>query len=312
MRIIFSAHLSIPKLPTGFPEALEAGRRPRWPAAWSISPWERIPAVLSGSLQATAALGVSTLARLIFSGWGHTFRSHFRHGRRPYPMWTRVGARGDRLAGLREASAQQPGTIHLIREAFDLADAKVRQALIEPVRRLRDRFGERVRESSLGDLADDELGKASRRGMTPFVCFNGRRSRSCLGSWIADAEPELRPGTAANFELTKQLDRRRIAEAVERRERYYRRLHSFLGPHDLLCIPTTPALAPRKGDSPLRASSANGYYPRALALTSLSGIGRLPQVSLPVASSKGLPVGLSLLARYGQDALLLEVARNFS
>lgn len=210
------------------------------------------------------------------------------------------------------ASGKQPGAIHLIREAFDLADAEVRHSLTEPVRVLRDRFGERVQESSLGDLAGDEAGMSFSTWHDTFCVLQWAEIRSCLGAWIADAEPEFGPGIAANFELTNQLDRQRIAEAVDRRERYYRRLHSFLGPHDLLCISTTPALAPRKGESPLRASSANGYYPRTLALTSLAGIGRLPQVSLPVACSAGVPVGLSLLARYGQDSLLLEVARNFS
>jgi amidase len=78
----------------------------------------------------------------------------------------------------------------------------------------------------------------------------------------------------------------------------------------LLCIPTTPALAPRKGDPPKRSSSGSGYYPRTLGLTSIAGIGRLPQVSLPIADADGVPVGLSLLARHGQDSLLLQVAKN--
>ena len=107
-----------------------------------------------------------------------------------------------------------------------------------------------------------------------------------------------------------QLDRRRVPEAVQQREQYSRSLHQFLGSDDLLCIPTTPALAPRKGDPPRRGSSGSGYYPRTLSLTSIAGMGRLPQVSLPIADADGVPVGLSLLAKHGQDAFLLEVART--
>jgi amidase len=99
---------------------------------------------------------------------------------------------------------------------------------------------------------------------------------------------------------------------VERRERYYRRLQSFLGSHDLLCMPTTPTLAPHKGVVLPRESSGSGYYPRVLVLTSVAGIGRLPQVSLPMAHSAGVPVGLSLLTGHGQDAFLLEVVRSLS
>jgi amidase len=74
-------------------------------------------------------------------------------------------------------------------------------------------------------------------------------------------------------------------------------------------MPTTPALAPLKGTIAPRGRSATGdYYPRTLSLTSLAGIGRLPQVSLPLAESSGsVPVGLSLLAANGRDAFLLGV-----
>jgi Asp-tRNA(Asn)/Glu-tRNA(Gln) amidotransferase A subunit family amidase len=38
----------------------------------------------------------------------------------------------------------------------------------------------------------------------------------------------------------------------------------------------------------------------------------MPQISLPVAHVAGVPVGLSLLARHGQDALLLQTAESFA
>ncbi len=160
-------------------------------------------------------------------------------------------------------SASKPATIHLIREAFALADADVQEAF-----------------------------------------------KSCLGAWIANARPEFGPEIAASFQLVNEVDRRRVAEALQQREQYFQSLLEFLGPDDLLCIPTTPALAPRKGDPPKRSSSGSGYYPRTLGLTSIAGIGRLPQVSLPIADADGVPVGLSLLARHGQDSLLLQVAKN--
>jgi amidase len=210
------------------------------------------------------------------------------------------------------ASAQEPSAIYLIPEAFALADAEVRQALTKSVQRLRDCFGERVRESSLRDLAGDETGASFSTWRDTFCAIQWAEIRSCLGAWIADAKPAFGSAIAANFELTNQLDCRRIAETTERREQYYRCLHSFLGPHDVLCMPTTPALAPHKGAAPPRTAGGSGYYPRALGLTSVAGIGRLPQVSLPVACAAGAPVGLSLLARSGQDTFLLDVARRLA
>jgi len=204
----------------------------------------------------------------------------------------------------------QPRTIHLIPEAFALADPDVQAALSEPLRRLRGLFGGAVRESSLQDLVADAAGHSFATWADTFCVIQWAEIESCQGAWIANAKPEFGPEIAASFQLTKQLDRRRVPEAVQQREQYFRRLNEFLGPDDLLCIPTTPALAPHKGDPPKRSSSGSGYYPRTLALTSIAGMGRLPQVSMPMADIDGVPVGLSLLARHRQDLLLLEVAKK--
>lgn len=77
----------------------------------------------------------------------------------------------------------------------------------------------------------------------------------------------------------------------------------------MLCIPTTPAIAPIKGS--LGTDRATGtYYPRTLCLTCIAGIGRLPQVSMPLAEVGGVPIGLSLLAPHGMDAFLLSVVQR--
>jgi amidase len=213
------------------------------------------------------------------------------------------------LSGALE-SAKKPTTIHLIQEAFALADADVQQALSEPLRRLRKIFGDAVRESSLQNLAGDDAEHGFATWAETFCVIQWAEIESCLGAWIANARPEFGPEIAASFQLMNQLDRRRVAEAVRRREQYFRSLLEFLGPNDVLCIPTTPAIAPRKGNPPRRSSSGSSYYPRTLSLTSVAGMGRLPQVSLPIADVNGVPVGLSLLARHGQDSFLLQVAND--
>jgi amidase len=208
------------------------------------------------------------------------------------------------------APMSKPTTIHLLREGFALADADVQEALSEPVRRLREIFGSVVRESSLQELVGGDAGRSFATWADTFCVIQWAEIESCLGAWIASARPEFGPEIAASFQLMKQLDRRRVAEAMPYREQCFRSLNQFLGLQDLLCIPTTPALAPHKGDPPRRSSSGSGYYPRTLSLTSVAGMGRLPQVSLPITNADGVPVGLSLLARHGQDSFLLQVAKN--
>lgn len=209
-------------------------------------------------------------------------------------------------------SANKPATIHVIQEAFALADANIREALAEPLRRLRQIFGNVVRESSLRELVADDAGHSFAKWVDIFCVVQWAEIKSCLGAWIANAKPEFGPEIARSFQLVDQLDHGRVAEAMQVREQYSRSLNQFLGPEDLLCIPTTPAVAPLKGHPPTRSSSGSGYYPRTLSLTSIAGIGRLPQVSLPIAEVNGVPVGLSLLARHGQDSFLLEMAKSIA
>ena len=219
---------------------------------------------------------------------------------------------GGILLGGALISARKPATIHLIREAFALADADVEAALSKPLRRLREGFGYAVRESSLQELLTHEAGRSLPRWVDTFCVIQWAEIKSCLGAWISSAKPEFGFEIAASFQLVNELDRRLVPEALERREQFFQNLLEVLGPDDLLCIPTTPALAPCKGDPPKRSSTGSGYYPRIFGLTSFAGIGRLPQVSLPLAEANGVPVGLSLLARHGQDTFLLAVAKSLA
>ena len=57
-------------------------------------------------------------------------------------------------------SANKPTTIHLIPEAFALADPEVQEALSEPLRRLCEVFSGVVRESSLQKLVGDDAGRS--------------------------------------------------------------------------------------------------------------------------------------------------------
>jgi amidase len=210
-------------------------------------------------------------------------------------------------------ASPQLGTIHVLRESLDLCDLEVRQALSEPFWILRELFRDKVKETSLREIDGEPRDSGLTTWFDTFCTIQWAEIWSSLGGWVEAAQPAFGPRTKNNFELTRSLDRRKIGPACRRQEDYCRRLGAFLGPHDLLCLPTTPALAPVKGtlgDEARSSQSHLTYYPRTLSLTSIAGIGRLPQVTLPLGDVGGVPVGLSLLAGYGRDAFLLGVARQ--
>ena len=76
----------------------------------------------------------------------------------------------------------------------------------------------------------------------------------------------------------------------------------------MLCLPSSPRVAPLKNtptdDLEIR------FRHQAMCLLCISGLGGLPQVSLPLATLDGLPLGLSIVGRRGSDSMLLALARE--
>ena len=220
------------------------------------------------------------------------------------------------LLGMESRPAQsqtvptRPRAVHLLAEAFALANAEVCDALAPAVASLRELWGDRVRETSLAELCHDTEAADLANWHDCYRVLQRAEVGSTLGAWIADAKPAFGPGMAASVKLILAFDRTSIGRIVERRERFARNLRRALGKHDLVCMPTAPTPAPlitaishaREGD----------YYSRTLALTAIAGVARLPQISMPLATTaSGAPIGLSLLAANGNDEFLLQMARTF-
>ena len=106
----------------------------------------------------------------------------------------------------------------------------------------------------------------------------------------------LIPGSlAARAFVARAQARRNLAELFER--------------IDVLAWPTVPAVAPPLTDPmielPSGAASADAGNARQGVLANLTGV---PGINLPVGLDGGLPVGLQLLAAWGEDAMLLDAA----
>jgi len=201
------------------------------------------------------------------------------------------------------------GTIHFLKEAFEGSDREVNEALAASVDVLRNLFPGKTRTSSLRDITGDQTAHDLSHWYDTYSRIQWAEIWSCLGSWVQETSPLFGPRTAVSFDLVKNIDRKKSVKAIRERERLYNLLKNFLGANDLICMPTSPALAPIKETLGIDRSTA-GYYLRSLAMTSIAGIGRLPQVSLPLGMSGGVPIGLSLIASQGMDAFLLAVAQS--
>ena len=98
-------------------------------------------------------------------------------------------------------------------------------------------------------------------------------------------------------------------EAKKHRELFSERVHNLLSDGSVLCLPTSPGIAPKRGAS---GQELNYFRAGAMALLCTAGLAGLPQISLPLARLEDCPLGLSLVGRRGSDMELLTLAEDLA
>jgi len=136
-----------------------------------------------------------------------------------------------------------------------------------------------------------------------FRILQGDEIRRRHGAWIDAHNPSFGPGIAERFRWTCTIDPAEVERMRPQREAVARHLDSLLGDDALLCLPTAPGIAPKLATP---AAELEVFRARAFALLSIAGLARLPQISLPLATMAGCPLGLSVIAPRGRDRGLLD------
>jgi amidase len=135
-----------------------------------------------------------------------------------------------------------------------------------------------------------------------FRILQGDEIRRRHGAWIDAHNPSFGPGIAERFRWTRTIDPAEVERRRPQREDVARHMDSLLDDDAVLCLPTSPGIAPKLATP---AVELEVFRARAFALLSIAGLARLPQISLPLATMEGCPLGLSLVAPRGRDRGLL-------
>lgn len=135
-----------------------------------------------------------------------------------------------------------------------------------------------------------------------FRILQGREVWRHHGAWIESTRPQFGPGVKERFELASRITEFEVSAAAAIRVLIRERLDRLLGDDNVICLPTSPDIAPSL-DTPL--GTLNDFRARAIRLLSPAGLAGLPQVSLPLAVLDGCPMGLSLIGPRGRDSALL-------
>ncbi len=185
-------------------------------------------------------------------------------------------------------------------DVFEAVEDRVAAALEDAVARVEDAVAPAV------DVSLDEGGLG--HWFETFRVVQGASIWSNLGGWVTETRPRLGAGAKMRLDWAAGLDSRAIAAARADHAAIRNRLDSVLDDGDVLVIPTSPRAAPLK-NTPLDDIEIR-FRNQAMHLLCIAGLGGLPQVSLPMATIDGLPLGLSLVGPRGADMQLLALARK--
>jgi amidase len=126
-------------------------------------------------------------------------------------------------------------------------------------------------------------------------------------AWIESRKPKFGPEIAERFALAKSVSATPEGDDQDFRARVSAHLDRVLGLDGVLLIPTAGTIAPRLDMS---KDELLQFRDRTLTLTSIAGLGRLPQVQLPAGKVDGAAIGLSLIGPRGSDRALLALAER--
>ena len=212
------------------------------------------------------------------------------------------------LTGLTEVDfAKENYTLYLLEDIVAICDADIQQAMQPIFQKMQDQFS--VTPITLTEICDQPIDYHWLYEV--YTLLQVTEIRSCLGAWIDDVHPKFGTMIKNNFEQTVSSDRKSIQSHVVKRQWFYEKLNHFLNQKNILCFPTTPAVAPllnsMKNIKRNQPSETN-YYPRALGMNAISGLSRTPQITAPFVEVQGVPIGFSVLGGIGKDMALIELA----
>jgi len=183
-------------------------------------------------------------------------------------------------------------------DAFGFAGRKIRTALRPMIERLSELIGT-VDEDVMAPPGLSTWARAQRT-LQPYEGW------LTFKDWLDEANPAMAYGVARGLAAAATIPQAERDWAQMMRQEARARLDYLLAPNTVLCLPTTPFPAPPRG---LPISQTDPLRLQIACLCSHGGLTGVPQVSIPGATIDGLPIGLSIIGRWGMDAQLVALAK---
>jgi len=199
------------------------------------------------------------------------------------------------LDGVR--TPRRPIRALIARDFFDAVDPRLFEVLQPSIKRLTEWVG----QSEQVDVAGAEIGS----WRNAFRLIQSEEAWAAHGEWIEKVRPALGPGVKERFAAAAVIDPADVAQARILRSKITATMLALMKDDTVLILPTSPGIAPMRDTE---GEALDRFRARALELLCPAGHAGLPQISLPLGSLDGCPVGLSIMGARNCDEDLIHIA----
>jgi amidase len=208
-------------------------------------------------------------------------------------------ARVGRLLLGEDSAAPVPQPRWLVaQDVLELLDPAVRALFDATLQRLAPVVGTPATVQARCGISFDDLFWAHRH-------IQGVDAWKSLGDTITRHGLRLGPGVKERFAWSRDVAPTGIEEHEAVRRDFQALFAALLGTDGVLLLPTMPDIAPLLTEP---ESAQDDYRNRSIRMLCLAGLSGFPQISLPLMTRQGAPLGLSLIGPHGSDRALIDLS----
>lgn len=192
-------------------------------------------------------------------------------------------------------------SVCLVDDIFQISDKQILDKITPNLNKLSDSY--KVQRLKLADITTPDVNCNWLFEQLGFLLST--EIWNTFGSWMKNDKPKLSAGVEFNLNgYAKSANRKDIQSSLYAKKAFQNKIINFLCNGNILCFPTTVDLAPRLDDI-TPDFLAGDYIPRAMGVNAISSLSCTPQITIPIAEINGVPIGLSFIAGYGRDMMLI-------
>lgn len=234
------------------------------------------------------------------------------------PSFDTLGVLAKNMETLRSVSATLLGTTlnnNLVTPKFQVVQEALDGATVDIQELILNYLDQNVHDYTFVKLAEIASPEVTLTWLSNlYRLIHSCEAWSTHGSWLEAIKPGLGPIADFNFNhIAKKADRTSLPEGIANREWFSQTIFNHLSHDTILCFPTVPEIAPKKGfyTNHPEARSSGGYFQKLVGINAIAVLSRSPQITIPICNIPDMPsIGLSFMAARNQDDFLFKAVSS--